>query len=185
MVAATATSLPGTLEDDRATVSPFLILMWRCSPVAIRTKAENSSPCEPVHITTNLWSGMFPTVLRSTRTPCGTFKYPRSIAILVFFSIDRPERANLRPVRAQAVTTCWMRSIRLAKLETIILPSALAKISSSALPTTCSLIVNPGFITLVESESRHNTPRLANSASFVKSVGSPNGGVKSIFQSVA
>ena len=50
MVRLMSSSLPGIGEDERTTVSPGWISMWRWSRFAIRTSAEVGSPCAPVVI---------------------------------------------------------------------------------------------------------------------------------------
>ena len=63
--------------------------------------------------------------------------------MLAFLTIERPERANLRPCMWAMVIACWMRWMWEAKLATITRPSASAKIRWKALLTVLSEAVEP------------------------------------------
>ena len=81
--------------------------------------------------------------------------------MLAFLTIERPERANLRPCRWAMVIACWMRWMCDAKLATITRPSASAKIWWKAWLTVLSEAVEPGASALVESPSKREDALLA------------------------
>ncbi len=70
----TAFSLPGTGVAEMMTVSPSWMDSVLCSPLAIRERAESGSPCEPVHMTTSLSSGMPLISNASSRSFSSTFR---------------------------------------------------------------------------------------------------------------
>ena len=87
-------------------------------------------------------------------------------AIFTLSTMLGPASAILRPCRAAASATCWMREISDAKVAMITRPCASLKTLSNAGPITISEGVQPGRSALVESESSRSTPRRENSASF-------------------
>lgn len=83
--------------DENTTVSPGMILIQRCVPLAIRLNAANGSPWEPVQTMQILlagsefsWSGVM-------KCFSGMAMMPSLRAICTTFSIDRPKTATLRP----------------------------------------------------------------------------------------
>ena len=97
--------------------------------------------------------------------------------MLTFFTIERPETANLRPCRWAIWMACWMRWMCEAKQATITRPSASAKIWWNAWPTLLSEPVQPSVSALVESASRASTPSSPSRASVLTSVVRPSMGV--------
>ena len=97
--------------------------------------------------------------------------------MLAFLTMERPERANLRPCRWAMVIACWMRWMCEAKLATITRPSASAKIRWKALLTVLSEAVDPGASALVESPSNARTPFSPSRAKASTSVTRPSIGV--------
>ena len=97
--------------------------------------------------------------------------------MLAFLTIERPERANLRPCRWAMVIACWTRWMCEAKLATITRPSASAKIWWKAWPTVLSEAVEPGASALVESPSNARTPFSPSRAKASTSVTRPSIGV--------
>ena len=88
-------------------MSPERRFTCRCSPRDIRDSADSGSPCEPVEISST-WSGGRSSTLSSDRTsPSGTVSSPRSCAICMLRTIERPTKAILRLFRyAESIICC-------------------------------------------------------------------------------
>ncbi len=97
--------------------------------------------------------------------------------MLAFLTIERPERANLRPCMWAMVIACCTRWICEAKLATMTRPSASAKIWWKAWLTVASEAVEPGASALVESPSKARTPCSPSRAKASTSVTRPSMGV--------
>gem|GEM_PF-4109062 len=109
MTPKTASSLPGTSEEENSTVSPSERLTWRCSRRAMRDRPAIGSPCVPVVTTTSFSAGSLAAWSMSTMTLPGSVSRPISWAISMLRSIDRPLSATLRPAACAASTTACTR----------------------------------------------------------------------------
>ena len=78
--------------------------------------------------------------------------------MLTFFTMERPETANLRPCRWAICTACWMRWMCDEKQAISTRPSDSAKMRWKAWPTWLSEPVLPSLSMLVESARRASTP---------------------------
>ena len=96
----TAVSLPGISELASTTVSPGRIAICRCSPRAIRDSADSGSPCEPVDTNRTSSVGQSASPRRGRPAgPSGTSSRPRSAAMPMLRTIDRPTKRDLAAVR--------------------------------------------------------------------------------------
>ena len=164
-------------------VSSETIRITGCSRLAIRLSADSGSPWEPVQISITRLDGSCSASLRSTRTPSGTLSRPRSRAICMLRTIERPTSATCRPDSTAASSTCCTRCTWLAKQATMTRPVARVMTSATTLPTSRSLGMKPGTSALVESDSSRSTPSSPSREKPGRSVIRPSSGVWSILKS--
>src|SRR3954449_9204732 len=100
IVSFTARSLPGIGVAEKITVSPACRSTFGWSPCAIRRSAESGSPCDPVEITTILWSGKSSTSRTPTSIPSGISMCPSWRPMFTFLRIERPTSDTFRPSAA-------------------------------------------------------------------------------------
>ena len=103
--------------------------------------------------------------------------------MFMFFRIERPTTATLRPFAIATSAACCTRWMFEANDATTIRPERSGISCRNASPTSRSEPVIPGRSAFVESPSRRSTPRLPSSASAPTSVFRPSTGVWSSFQS--
>ena len=165
----TAFSFPGINDDANTTVSDGPTEMaW--SRLAIRERTAIGSPCDPVQISTALSSGRFARSSADTRVPSGMRRNPRSRAMCMLRTMDRPTKAILRLCSTAMSMICWMRCTCEAKDATITRPLALAKTLSSTGMMSRSLGMNPATSALVESIIKMSTPSSPSRAKPLRSV---------------
>ena len=103
--------------------------------------------------------------------------------MFMFFRIERPTTATLRPFAIATSAACCTRCMFDANDATMMRPLRSGISCRNASPTSRSEPVIPGRSAFVESPSSRSTPRLPSSASAPTSVLSPSTGVWSSFQS--
>ena len=69
--------------------------LW-CSRLAIRDSADSGSPCDPVEISSTRRDGSSSAIFKSTIRPSGTSSRPRSRAMPMLRTMERPTSATLR-----------------------------------------------------------------------------------------
>jgi hypothetical protein len=138
IVRETDSSLPGIGLALTITVSPGWISTKRWSRLAMRASPAIGSPCAPVVAMTSLGSGWSLILSLGTMREGSYVRYPRSVAIRKFCSIERPMTETLRFMSAAASRTCCTRAMLLAKVATITRPSSGSMISRKASPTVRS-----------------------------------------------
>ena len=100
-------------------MSPGVIVIWRWSPRAMRPRASAARPASPSTRGRRPSRGMARASSRSTSRPSGTWSRPRSVAMPMLRTIERPVKHTLRSCFAAASSTCWTRCTWLAKQATI------------------------------------------------------------------
>ena len=96
-------------------MSPSPMVSQRFSPLAMRVSADIGSPWLPVEITQTSPSARSPMSSMSTIDDSGMCSRPISRASRMFFFIDRPRVATLRPKAMAASAICCTRCTWLAK----------------------------------------------------------------------
>ena len=94
MIRNTAFSLPGMSEDASRIVSSLTTRTRWCSRLAIRDRADSGSPCDPVQMSMIRRDGNCSASRRSTMMSSGTFSRPRSRAMPMLRTIERPTSAT-------------------------------------------------------------------------------------------
>ena len=93
--------------------------MLRCSPRDIRDNAAIGSPWVPVVISTTCSGAIISAAEMSIRSESSTCRKPRSRAIPMLRTIDRPTKDTRRPSATAALMICCTRSTLEAKHATI------------------------------------------------------------------
>ena len=96
-------------------MSPSPMVSHRFSPLAMRVSADIGSPWLPVEITHTSPSARSPMSSMSMIDDSGMCSSPISRASRMFFFIDRPSVATLRPKAMAASAICCTRCTWLAK----------------------------------------------------------------------
>ena len=89
----------------------------------MRARPDIGSPWLPVVAMTSLLSGTSPILSLPTIWLAGYCRYPRSLAIRKFCSIERPITATCRSNATAASRTCWIRAMLLANVATMTRPT--------------------------------------------------------------
>ena len=98
--------------------------MLRCSPRDIRDSAAIGSPWVPVVTNTTRSGGIISAAPMSITSSSATLRKPRSLAMPMLRTIDRPTKETLRPNATDASMICCTRATLEAKHATITRPSA-------------------------------------------------------------
>ena len=142
----------------------------------MRESAAIGSPCVPVvTITTRCGASSFAasTLIRSRSS---TSRKPRSRAIPMLRTIDRPTSATRRPCATEASMICCTRATLLAKHAMITRPRAVSMSRFRVGAISLSDGPTPGTSEFVESTRNRSTPRSPNPDSPGRSVGRRSGG---------
>ena len=155
----TAVSLPGTSELASTTVSP-----GGDGDVAVVADRHPAQRAHRLALRTGrhqhdlVSAGRLIASSSPTTRPAGIRNRPRSRAMPMLRTIERPMKATLRSCTWAESSTCWTRCTWEANDATMMRPFALRRWSRAPARSPAPGVTKPGISALVESDSSRSTP---------------------------